>query len=116
MTEKTIYNKPVRDRLPEIIKGNGDECEYIILSPAEYKKVLLEKYTEEIEEYKNAKTLKEQLDELVDIAEITEALAVLNGATPEDFYKVKVEKQKRRGSFIKRIFLVSATAKTNSQK
>jgi len=116
MTEKTIYNKPVRDNLPKIIKDNGDECEYIILSPAEYKKVLLEKYVEEIEEYKNAKTQKEQLDELADVAEITEALAVLDGATPDDFYKVKVEKQQRRGSFVKRIFLVSATVKKDSQK
>jgi predicted house-cleaning noncanonical NTP pyrophosphatase (MazG superfamily) len=116
MTEKTIYNKPVRDKLPEIIKGNGDECEYIILSPAEFKKVLLEKYFEEIEEYKNAKTPQEQLDELADIVEITEALAVLNGKTTADLYKIKVEKKEKRGGFEKRIFLISATVKPNSQK
>ena len=45
------YNKLVRDRIPEIIKRNGQECITEILSDEEYIKALDEKLREEMEEY-----------------------------------------------------------------
>lgn len=50
MGEK-IYNKLVRDRTPEIIRSNGDECLIEILDDEEYIKMLDKMLDEEVVEY-----------------------------------------------------------------
>lgn len=40
---ETIYNKLVRDRIPEIIKNAGKIAEYEVLSQADYAKMLEKK-------------------------------------------------------------------------
>ena len=50
MVEKIIYNKLVRDKIPEIIEASGKTCETEILSDKEYLQMLDKKLDEELAE------------------------------------------------------------------
>lgn len=64
------FNKLVRDKIPQIIKDNGEFPIYKTLSDLEYKKELDLKLQEEVSEY-----LKDDnVEELADIAEVLEAI------------------------------------------
>jgi len=49
-----VYNKLVRDLIPQVIKSTGKECRTRILNEEEYKKELVIKLKEESEEYFSA--------------------------------------------------------------
>jgi predicted house-cleaning noncanonical NTP pyrophosphatase (MazG superfamily) len=115
MTQKTIYNKLVRDNIPDIIADKGEECEFRIMKNTEYKKELFKKFIEEIEEFKKAKP-EEKIEELADILEILKTITVSYGLNLKEIQKVQAEKQKKRGGFSKKIFLKWSTTPTNSQK
>ena len=98
---KKIYNKLVRDRIPEIIKGNGQECVTESLSPEEYITALDKKLREEMEEYQRDKSI----DELADLLEVVYSVAKARGWSVEELEEVRKTKAEKRGGFEKRIFL-----------
>lgn len=100
-----VYNKLVRDRIPEIIEGNGEKPVVRILDEVEYKGELEKKLNEEYQEVLGTTTSEERIEELADMLEIIDALAVLEGKTLEDVVEVKKQKSLKRGGFEKRIFL-----------
>lgn len=85
-----VYNKLVRDKILEIIKNNGQKSTHKILSNEEYAKELINKLSEEVEEYKTDKNT----DELADIMEVIYALADIHGCTPSSL-KIFVQKKQR---------------------
>lgn len=99
-----IYNKLVRDKIPEIIKSNGEKPKTIILDNLRYKeeleKKLYEEYIEVIES-----SCSSRVEELADMIEVISALAKLEDKTLEDVILVAKEKAQERGTFDKRIFL-----------
>jgi len=100
-----IYNKLVRDNIPEIIKA--DNCTPItrILSDDEYKIELEKKLHEEYIEVLGATTTKDRIEELADMLEIIESLAHLEHKTLDDVVEVAKVKNLKRGGFKKKIFL-----------
>ena len=48
---KKTYNKLVRDKIPEIIKETGAQCEYHVATGEDLKQALYNKLTEEINEF-----------------------------------------------------------------
>ena len=62
-----IYNKLVRDNIPEIIRGNGEEPICRVLSDTEYWNFLLRKDEEESIEVKEANSVEERKRELASI-------------------------------------------------
>ena len=100
-----IFNKLVRDNIPDIIRNNGEEAITRVLSDEEYKEELLKKLSEETSEVINASSKDELLEELADVLEILKALAELNNKTLEDVIEIAREKRLKRGGFEKRIFL-----------
>ena len=60
--KKIIYNKLVRDRIPEIIEQAGQKCTCSILSDDDYLKMLDEKLNEELAEYQEDKSMEELAD------------------------------------------------------
>lgn len=99
------YNKLVRDRIPEIIEGNGEKPVVRILDEVEYKGELEKKLNEEYQEVLGTTTSEERIEELADMLEIIDALAALEGKTLDDVVEVKKQKSLKRGGFEKRIFL-----------
>ena len=100
-----IYNKLVRDNIPEIIISNGGEPVCKILSDEEYWDCLLKKDFEELEEVKAANSLDERKKELADKLELIIAMAEYNGFTLRDIVEEAKNKKNKNGGFSKRVFL-----------
>jgi predicted house-cleaning noncanonical NTP pyrophosphatase (MazG superfamily) len=100
------YNKLVRDRIPEIIEANGKKFSTRILSDEEYITELKNKSFEELEEYRDAETREEALEELADLMEIVHAFAKAHGTTLEEIEEIRRKKAEKRGTFEKKIFLI----------
>lgn len=99
-----VYNKLVRDKIPEIIKAKGEEPITRELNLNEYKIALETKLKEECQEVITANG-EERIEEIADALEVLKALAKLEGATLEDVIVVANRKNVKRGAFEKRIFL-----------
>jgi len=100
-----IYNKLVRDNIPDIIHNDGEKPITRILSNEEYKQELEKKLFEEYQEVLNATTSKERIEELADMLEIIISLAKLESKTLDDVVEVAKTKRLKRGGFEKRIYL-----------
>lgn len=96
------YGKLVRDRIPELIRQGGENPVTETMDEARYLAELDRKLNEEVAEYQESKAL----EELADILEVVEAIAVARGATWEALARVKAEKKRERGGFAERIYLV----------
>lgn len=105
MVEKSIYNKLVRDKIPEIIEASGKTCETEILSDEEYLQMLDKKLDEELAEYHQDHSI----EELADLLEVLYATAKARGYSIEELEQVRIKKQKARGGFDKKILLKSVT-------
>lgn len=106
-----VFNKLVRDKIPEIIRNNNEEAITRILNNEEYKDALEKKLLEEYNEVLTAEG-NDYLEELADMLEIIDALASTQNKTIEDIIKIKEEKLNKRGGFKNKIFL-ERTKKTN---
>ena len=100
-----IFNKLVRDNIPDIIASNGEESVTRILTDEEYEVALYKKLLEETNEVISSKSSGETLEELADVLEILMSIAKLNGKTLDDVLKIAAQKKLKRGGFEKRIFL-----------
>jgi len=100
-----IYNKLVRDKIPEIIEKDGENPFTRILNDAEYKEELKNKLREEAEEFILAKDNTELVKEMSDILEVLEYIEKSFNLNKEEILKVKEERKQKRGGFDKKIFL-----------
>jgi predicted house-cleaning noncanonical NTP pyrophosphatase (MazG superfamily) len=92
--------KLVRDRIPQIIEAAGKKPIIRILKKEEFLEELDKKLLEEIDEFKEARSL----EELADILEVLLAQCKAYGYDTFDLYKVNAEKRQARGSFNDKIF------------
>ncbi|MDD4901618.1 MAG: nucleoside triphosphate pyrophosphohydrolase [Patescibacteria group bacterium] len=100
------YNKLVRDRIPEIIKADGENPKTRILDDTEYKKELLKKAVEEANELLAAgEDKKELIKEIGDIEEVLEYIIKSFNLDGGEIEKLKSMRKEKRGGFDKRIFL-----------
>ena len=97
-----IYNKLVRDRIPEIIEASGNKCKTKILSDTEYLEMIDTKLDEELAEYHKD----QNIEELADLLELIYAAAVARGYSIEELEATRANKAQKRGAFDKRIFLI----------
>lgn len=102
-----IYNKLVRDKIPQKIENNGSTPIIRILSDEEYKIELEKKLYEEYQEVLGAKTTAERIEELADMLEIINSLSKLENKELEDVIECAKVKKLKRGGFDKKIFLES---------
>ena len=105
-----IYNKLIRDKIPEIIKNNNEEPITRILNDIDYKKELEKKLYEEYQEVLEA-TGKDRLEELADMLEIISSLAKLENSTLNNVIEIANKKVLQRGSFENKIFLEKVITK-----
>lgn len=99
-----IYNKLVRDRIPEIIKAKGETPIVRNLNDIDYKSELEKKLYEEYNEVLEASG-DERIEELADMLEIIRALAKLENKSLNDVIVIANQKTEKRGGFEEKIFL-----------
>lgn len=110
---ETVYNKLVRDLIPDIISNDNNRKPIIRrLSNIEYKEELEKKLNEEYQEVLNAKG-KDRIEELADMLEVMISLAKLEHASLEDIIKVLKEKREKRGGFEEKIYLEKVISDLN---
>jgi predicted house-cleaning noncanonical NTP pyrophosphatase (MazG superfamily) len=95
-------NKLVRDKIPEIIKADGKECETRVLDDQEYLLSLNKKLDEELREYYES----ESIDELVDMVEVIYAVARQYGISIQEFERLRLLKRQERGGFDQKLLLM----------
>ena len=99
--EVIIYDKLVRDRIPEIIQASGDTCDIEILSSEKYLEKLEEKLYEEVKEYHESGSI----EEIADILEVLYAIASARGCSSLELEEVRRKKASEKGAFNHRILL-----------
>lgn len=102
-----IFNKLVRDNIPDIIKSNNEIAEIRILSDDEYKNELNRKLLEEANEVISTKTDDEIKEELADLYEVILAKLKLIDSDIKEIEKIAINKRNKRGGFEQKIFLIS---------
>ena len=96
-----VYNKLVRDRIPEIIEASGKVCVVETLDDDDYLRALDAKLDEEL-----AECHKEQnIEELADLLEVIYTAAKARGCSVAELEQIRAKKAAERGGFEKRILL-----------
>ena len=90
-----VYDKLVRDRIPEIIESSGNKCEIEVVSDEIALEYLYKKLSEEVSELLEDKNL----DEIADVMEVLFAIGAKYGYSEEDVLGRRNEKKYTRGSF-----------------
>lgn len=98
---KINYNKLVRDNIPEIINLDGKVAVTRVLNDVEYYKSLVQKLSEETQEF----LLSNEVEELVDIYQVIIAILESQGISMQEFETMCQKKAIERGGFKKKIFL-----------
>ena len=90
-----IYDKLVRDRIPEIIEASGSKCEIEVVSDEVALEYLYKKLGEEVSEL-----LKDRnLDEIADVMEVLFAIGKKYGYSEDEVLGRRSEKKDSRGGF-----------------
>ena len=95
------YNKLVRDKIPEIIRGKNQIAITHIANDEEYYLKLQEKLGEEVEEFLESNNN----EELADVLEVIYAICDEKGRNKEKLEELRIFKNKETGSFKNRIIL-----------
>ena len=100
-----IYNKAIRDKIPEIIQESGEKCNIQTLSDEKFLVEIEKKLSEEVTEYQNDKNP----EELADILEVVYRIAQLQGISKEELEQIRIKKLQERGGFDKNLFLMDTS-------
>lgn len=96
------FNKLVRDKIPQIIKDNGDKLVTHEADDTEYWEKLKAKLHEEVLEVLADTNVKE---ELADLLEVIHAISAFQGFTMDELEQTRLQKKAARGGFDQRIIL-----------
>lgn len=99
-----IYNKAIRDKIPEIIKESEKNCNVKKLDNSEFLIQLEKKLAEELAEYQESKNV----EELADILEVIYRISELKGVVSDELDEIRQKKAEQRGKFDDNLFLVDS--------
>lgn len=105
------YNKLIRDKIPEICMAAGAMPKFRKLRSLEFRKELRQKVVEEAQELIGAKTKDDIINELSDIEELLVWIKKEHKVTPAELLRYRRDKNKKRGSFKKKLFLIQTEKK-----
>lgn len=101
-----IYNKLVRDRIPQIIEASGKTCTTRVLAPSEHLGEIKTKMQEEALEFLKAANEKDAIEELADILELVHAALQVYGVSYDELEAVRQQKKDKRGGFAEGVYLI----------
>ena len=90
-----VYDKLVRDRIPDIIESSGIKCEVEVVSDDVALEYLYKKLGEEVDELLSDKNL----NEIADVMEVLFAIAKKYGYSEDEVLGRRNEKRDSRGGF-----------------
>ena len=96
-----VYNKLVRDKIPDIILKDNELPVKRILDDEEFIKELNKKLQEEVNEYLEG----ENVEEMVDILEVIRAILEYKMVSYEEIEDKRKKKAQKRGAFKDKIYL-----------
>lgn len=96
-----IYNKLIRDKIPQIIKQSGKQAIIEEVSGEEYLELLNAKLGEELQEYLES----ESVEELADLVEVVYAILEHKDVSLQEFEVIRKQKVEERGAFMKKLLL-----------
>lgn len=100
---KYVYNKLVRDKIPEEINKKGDrKANYRILDDNEYLKELDKKLFEEAHEFVE----EHSVEELADLMEVISAIMISKNISLGDVERARNIKNEKKGKFENKIYLI----------
>lgn len=108
---KKIYNKLIRDKIPEIIIADDEIPKIKMLNKKEFQQELIKKILEEAQELQSAQNKDEILNEIVDLQELLDWLAKEHQVSRAKICRLQTAKNKKRGSFKKKLFLIETKTK-----
>ena len=97
-----VYEKLVRDKIPEIIEAQGEIPVTRILNEEEYIEALDVKLREEMEEYLEDGSM----EEMADLLEVARAIVSARGHSWEEVETICKAKAAKNGTFEKKIYLI----------
>jgi predicted house-cleaning noncanonical NTP pyrophosphatase (MazG superfamily) len=106
---RTIHEKLVRDRIPEIYEAEGKHSEVRTLDEAEFIAALKSKLCDEAEELKGAWSQDAVLQELAEVVETVQALALASGLSMTEVERMRQHRLWKRGGFENRVHLIAVT-------
>ena len=98
-----VYNKLVRDKIPDIIKSKQQTPVTKVLDDEQYLQCLHEKLFEEANEFVEA----DDKEELADLLEVVYVIAEAKQIDLNEVEKIRKDKQEKRGGFKNKIYLES---------
>ena len=100
---KYIYNKLVRDKIPENInKVKGKKCRWKVLEEEEYIKELDKKLIEEAKEFIE----EHNVEELGDLMEVILSIMEIKKISKEEVEYSRIDKKNKKGGFKNRVYLI----------
>lgn len=96
--------KRVRDRIPDIIRADGQEPVTRILAEPEYRASLFNKLLKEADELRAAPA-ESRIDDAADVYEVLLSIAGMLGSSLEEVQDLAARKRAERGGFEARIWL-----------
>ncbi len=102
---RIVYNKLIRDRIPEIIQAAGKQCETVVMPEEEYIQALRLKLIEEAQEAQQADPT-DLATELADLQEVMAALMVVYDINSAQVNALQAARRDERGGFEKRLKLI----------
>lgn len=104
---RKVFNKLVRDKIPQMLQAGGGSPETLILSDDEYYTELNKKLFEECDEVVTAHDKNHLTEELADLLEVIISIAKHREINFEDIEKIRINKKEKRGGFDSKILLKS---------
>ncbi|MCS7292784.1 MAG: nucleoside triphosphate pyrophosphohydrolase [Gloeomargarita sp. SKYBB_i_bin120] len=105
MTTPRVYNKLIRDKIPDILRQSGKKFAIREMNQVEFRQALRDKLCEEAEELRVA-NFEALIDELADIYEVIDTLLQVYGITEADVRDHQRRKRLERGGFDQRMSLL----------
>jgi predicted house-cleaning noncanonical NTP pyrophosphatase (MazG superfamily) len=114
--ERVEYNKVVRDKIPEIIKKQGEMADVIRLEGEAPITALKRKLVEEAFEALDAKSGGDLIGELADLREVVDAVCRALNISSSEIMDAQKEKRHKRGGFDQGIMLTRTTTPHSLEK
>lgn len=100
-----VYNKLVRDNIPQIIHNAGKICDVEVLKDKQYKIELRRKLVEEALELSKSNSKQEMIEELADVFELLDYILIEEKIDILEVKKRRIQKNMDKGGFDDKLYL-----------